>query len=136
MPGSDSLIFPQALRDRVLAHALSEAPREACGILGGRDSVVEAVFEIVNADSSNITYMMEPKEQFRVIKQLRHLDMEMVGIYHSHPATEAYPSPTDRKLAFYPEAFYVIVSLEDSGNPLMRVFRMNEGAVSEGVLIL
>lgn len=135
MPAPGSLVFPQMLRDRVLAHAMSEAPREACGILGGNDGVVEMVFEIVNADSSNLTYMMEPKEQFRVIKQLRHLNMDMVGIYHSHPATEAYPSATDRKLAFYPEAFYVIVSLEDSDSPVIRVFRMSDGDVREGMLL-
>lgn len=134
MSAGDSLVLPQTLRDRVVAHALAETPREACGILGGRNGVVEAVFEIVNADSSNTTYMMEPREQFRVIKQLRHLGMDMTGIYHSHPATEAFPSPTDRKLAFYPEAFYVIVSLADGDNPVMRVFRMTDGQVSEGAL--
>jgi len=74
---------------------------------------------------------MDPKEQLKVMKEIRNLEMKMVGICHSHLETEAYPSARDVELAFYPEVSYVIISIKDRDNPSIRSFRIIEGKISE-----
>ena len=74
---------------------------------------------------------MDTQEQFWVFKNMRHNGLEVVAIYHSHPQTEAYPSPTDVKLAFYPEAYYILTSLQDLQNPVMRAFKIEDGKITE-----
>jgi len=74
---------------------------------------------------------MEPKQQLKAMKEIRNLGLEMIGIYHSHLETEAYPSAHDVELAYYPEAFYVIVSIRDRGKPSIRSFKIVEGKITE-----
>ncbi|UCH00117.1 MAG: M67 family metallopeptidase [Deltaproteobacteria bacterium] len=112
-------------------HSERECPNEACGMLAGKDRKVEMVYQMTNRDKSAKTFFMDPSEQLKVIKEIRDLGMKMVGIYHSHPETEAYPSPRDVELAFYPEASYVIISIKDKANPSIRSFRIIQGEVSE-----
>ncbi len=86
---------------------------------------------MTNADRSNVSYLMEPAEQFRVMKEMRNEGMKMVAIYHSHPHSAAYPSPKDVDLAFYTDSLYVIVGLGDPERPEVRVFEIMDGAVKE-----
>ena len=86
---------------------------------------------MTNTYKSPTTYFMHPKEQLKVMKEIRNASLEMVGIYHSHVASEAYPSAHDAELAFYPETSYVIISLKDKDNPSMRSFQIKEGQISE-----
>lgn len=116
---------------QIVKHCKEELPDEACGILAGKGSSVEKAYEMVNADKSPENFIMDPAEQLKVMKELRNLGLEMVGIYHSHVASEAYPSARDIELAFYPEARYCIVTLKDKDNPRMRAFRIKEGKISE-----
>jgi [CysO sulfur-carrier protein]-S-L-cysteine hydrolase len=65
------------------------------------------------------------------MNEMDELDLELVGIFHSHTFTEAYPSRTDVELAAYPEATYLILSLADPGAPVLRGFRISDGQVDE-----
>jgi len=124
------LVIPQSILTQIIAHAQREAPKEACGLISGRDGTAVKAYQITNTDQSNVTYLMDPKEQFAAFKEMRQAGTELLAIYHSHPATEAYPSPTDKKLAFYPEAYYVIISLAQT-EPVVRAFTIVNGEVKE-----
>jgi len=115
----------------LVAHAKREYPNEACGILAGKESHVEKMYEMVNTANSRIKYFMDPKEQLGVMKDIRNSGLDMIGIYHSHPDTEAYPSEEDRKMAFYPEAHYLIISLKDKANPITRAFKIGDTDINE-----
>lgn len=125
--------IPKAVYRDMVEHAQSGYPNEACGILAGRsaDGRVERFYAMRNADESAISYFMDPKEQLQVFKKMRQDGVEMVGIFHSHVASEAYPSQKDVRLAFYPEVSYLIVSLSDRQKPVLRSFRIEREKVQE-----
>lgn len=109
---------------------------ESCGILAGRGNRVEKFYPMKNTDKSKTSFFMEPKEQLYVMKDIREKNLEMLGIYHSHPSSVAYPSPRDVEMAFYPEVFYVIVSLVDDKKPDVKAFRIvNEEIIGEEIKI-
>src|SRR3990167_8506137 len=116
-------------KDRIIAHCLREAPNEACGILAGSCGKVERVYEMTNAEASPETFLMDTKEQLKVVKDMRSLGLEMVAIYHSHVASPARPSSRDIELALYPDAEYLIISLSDRKKPVVRSFKITEGKV-------
>ncbi|NOZ26287.1 MAG: M67 family metallopeptidase, partial [Nitrospirae bacterium] len=109
-----SIRIPTRHMERLIRHARAGAPEEVCGILAGTDDEVVEVFEMVNTEHSPVSYFMDPKEQFLVMKAIREKGLRMTGIYHSHPASEAYPSAKDVRLAFYDDVAYVIISLMNS----------------------
>ncbi len=125
------LTLNKKAREEIIGHCLRSSPNEACGILAGRDSKVEKVYEMANAEASPETFLMDPKEQLKVMKEMRVLGLEMAAIYHSHVASEARPSSRDIELALYPDASYLIVSLKDRKNPSLRSFKIVEGKVKE-----
>lgn len=125
------LILKKELFEKILSHCRSEFPAEACGILAGNEQNVEKVYEMANTDKSPATFFMDAKEQLKISKEIRNAGLEMVGIYHSHVASAARPSTHDIELALYPEVSYVIVSLQDKDNPVLRAFKINAGRVSE-----
>jgi proteasome lid subunit RPN8/RPN11 len=84
-----------------------------------------------NADESPMTYRLDPGEQFRVFNQIQEKGWELQGIFHSHTHTQAYPSETDRRQAFYPEATYILLSLMDRANPVVRAFTILDGYIEE-----
>jgi proteasome lid subunit RPN8/RPN11 len=126
-----SLIFKKSDLQAVFEHCDREYPNEACGILSGKEGRVEKIYRMTNAERSPSFYVMDPQEQFRVMKEMREAGQELVGIYHSHTGSRAYPSATDVDLAYYPEAVYLIVSLLDRKNPAARGFRIREQKISE-----
>jgi proteasome lid subunit RPN8/RPN11 len=123
----------------ILDHCLAGYPDEACGILAGKDGRVEKVYAMTNARPSPTYYEMEPEEQFRVMKDIRTIGLDMVGMFHSHPNGRSYPSSVDVEKAYwpgtqlpnYPDAVYLIVSLMDRAEPVVKGFSLNEGAVRE-----
>lgn len=125
------LILKKELFEKILAHCRDEFPNEACGILAGKEANVERAYEMNNVDKSPSSYFMDSREQLSVMKEMRGLGLEMAGIYHSHVASEAYPSAHDVETAFYPDTAYVIVSLADRDNPDIRSFRIKEGQITE-----
>jgi len=130
------LTIPQTIIDAMIAHAQKDFPLEACGILGGTESVVSEYYPMANIDKSNEHFTLEPKEQFAVIKDLRAKGKELLVIYHSHPETPARPSAEDIRLALTPNASYVIISL--AGNtPDVKSFRVTDGVVTvEAIAII
>ncbi|NQT30311.1 MAG: M67 family metallopeptidase [Candidatus Saganbacteria bacterium] len=126
------IAISEHLRKEIIEHAGGVGNLEACGILAGKLGEAQKVYKMKNtSDSPQKCYFMDPREQLGVMKAIRKEGLEMIGIYHSHPSSEAYPSPKDIELAFYDEAAYVIVSLHPHGKIEFRAFRINEGKVSE-----
>ena len=120
----------------IIEHARAEYPLEACGILAGKKGNVEKVYKMTNKDSSAITYIMDSREQYKVMKEMRERGFDLVGVYHSHTSSPAYPSMRDIDLASYPEASYMIVSLA-SGEIDLKSFSIKDGKVEEeGIRIL
>lgn len=120
------------MRDEIIQHAMLESPRECCGIIAGRDHQPVRLYKATNVAPGNTLYEIDPAELIDLeFRELPRQDLEIVAIYHSHPATEAYPSETDRRLAFWPQAVYLICSLADPGNPHVRGFCLRDGEVTE-----
>ena len=121
--------------EALVAHARAEYPNEACALLGGRDGSVERVYALPNAEASPTFYVVEPKAQLKAMTEMDDLGLDLVGIFHSHVATEAYPSRTDVSYANEPNAHYVLVSTAECGNgegPVsFRSFRIREGEITE-----
>lgn len=122
--------------DEMIAHARSDFPYEVCGLLAGRDNRPTVHYRIPNAARSMTFYNMEPTALLTAMNEMDDRDLDLVGIYHSHTHTEAYPSATDIELAFYAEAVYLIVSLQDPDAPQLRVFDIVDGRVSERTLMV
>ena len=120
----------------IVEQALREFPNEACGVIAAEAGVPVKVFAMTNADASPVTYRLDGKEQLTVFDELDERGWDLWAIYHSHTHTEAYPSETDRRLAFYPESRYLVLSVADRDNPVIRAFFIREGEVEEEELIV
>lgn len=119
------------LAEEMIAHAQNNLPNEACGILAGTGGEILAFYPATNTEHSPTRYTIDPQELLRIFREVESKGWEVMGIFHSHPVTEAYPSPTDVRLAFYPEALYFILSLRDPSRPILRAFRIVDGEVKE-----
>lgn len=141
---SESVKLPGHIADKLIAHARDGKPEEVCGLVAAeQDGAIVDTLPVRNAaDNKVITYHMDPHDQLKAFRALEHRNLELYGIYHSHPATEAYPSETDRGLAFdpfnddplYPGTIYFIVSLAGD-DPVIRGFRLPDPDTVEEVPI-
>jgi proteasome lid subunit RPN8/RPN11 len=113
--------------DELVAHAREEAPNECCGVIRMRDGAVHDVRRATNERNSPYGYSLDAASLLAAFNAAEEGDG--VAIYHSHPRSAAEPSQTDINLAEYPEYLYVIVSL--AGDPDVRAWRIEDGAVSE-----
>jgi len=129
LKGVSMLSIPKNIHDDLISHAKEGFPLEVCGILGGVGEAVSSVYRMTNVDASNEHFMMEPKEQFSVVKDLRYKDLVMLAVYHSHPETPARPSEEDIRLALTPGVSHVIISLADSQQPVVKSFKIEQGKV-------
>lgn len=118
------LKIPSNISSAMLEHAKADFPFECCGLLAGKGDEVSHIYRMSNTDKSKVTYLMEPAEQMRVFKEMRSLELELKAIYHSHPNHPAWPSRTDIELAYYPEAVYIIMSINDSRETEVGSFRI------------
>lgn len=125
------LTLPSGFIEEMVAHAQEEAPNECCGVIAGVDGDASKLFRARNSEASPYRYSVDPKDLFRIYRECEEKDWNFLAIYHSHTASEAYPSPTDVRLAFWPEAYYILVSLQDAAKPVVRAFRILDGAVAE-----
>ena len=110
--------------EAIVRHAKDEAPRECCGLLMGQGEIITHHQPMKNVLESNVRYAMDARELFQFFKNLRTANQKHLGIYHSHPASDAYPSETDVCESFYPDCAYFIVSLKSPCSPLVRAFRL------------
>jgi [CysO sulfur-carrier protein]-S-L-cysteine hydrolase len=127
------LTITAELRDKIIAHARADHPDEACGVIAGpagSDMPVRFI-AMLNAERSPTFYRFDSMEQLRVWREMDDQDEEPVVIYHSHTATEAYPSRTDISYASEPGAHYVLASTRDPERNEFRSFRIVDGAVTE-----
>lgn len=131
------LTIDQATYDAIVAHARRDHPNEACGVVAGPEGSdrPERFVEMVNAAGSPTFYEFDSTELLQLYKEMDAADEEPVVVYHSHTATEAYPSRTDIGLAMEPHAHYVLVSTRAHGNnegPVeFRSYRIVDGDVTE-----
>jgi proteasome lid subunit RPN8/RPN11 len=121
------------LVDQIVAHALEDRPNECCGMVGGRDGAATTIYRARNAFESPMRYTVDERDLFRITqREIPDAGEELVGIYHSHPNSEAYPSQTDINLAEnWPDPLYLICSLEDADDPVVRAFAIRDAAVEE-----
>jgi len=132
----DMLSISRKLLDEIIVHCKETYPNEACGILAGRENIIEKVYRIKNiSNNSQVAYEMEPKEHLRCEREIEAAGLKIVGIYHSHPSSQAYPSQTDVMRAYwpgepdlpvYPDACYMIIG-PVNGKTDVRVFTINSG---------
>jgi len=134
---SSVLTIDQATYDAIVAHAKRDHPDEACGIVAGPEGSdrPERFIEMINAAGSPTFYEFDSTDLLQLYKEMDANDEEPVVVYHSHTATEAYPSRTDIGLAMEPNAHYVLVSTREHGNdegPVeFRSYRIVDGTVTE-----
>ena len=131
------LTIAQETYDAIVAHAKRDHPDEACGVVAGPEGSdrPERFIPMVNAAGSPTFYEFDSTELLELYKEMWDKDEEPVVVYHSHTATEAYPSRTDIGLASEPNAHYVLVSTRAHGNsegPVeFRSYRITDGVVTE-----
>ena len=127
----DAVLFKE-----IVEQGLREFPNECCGVIAAEDGAPVKVFPMTNVDASPVTYRLDPKEQLRVWDELDEKGWDLWAIYHSHTHSEAYPSETDRRQAFYPDSLYMVLSLSDRENPVLRAFRIEEGETAEEEVVI
>ena len=150
-----ALRIPQLILDALVVHARELDPFECCGLLAGKDGTVVHHYPITNTVAKDqqavqvfddaqvkqlgdlsettraeVAYFMDPKEMLAAFKDMRQRGLDLTVIYHSHTHSPAYPSMTDVGLAYYPDAAYLIVSLEDKAKPDLRAYWIKDRQVS------
>jgi proteasome lid subunit RPN8/RPN11 len=117
----------------IVSHARAKLPNEACGLIAGtaegETKTICKVYFLANTDHSPEHFSLEPKEQFAALKDARANGWELLGNWHSHPATPARPSAEDIRLAFDPKASYLILSLAGEA-PVLKGFHIERGEVT------
>ena len=111
----------------IIRHARTEIPNECCGLIGGHEHIAKSIYQLNNvADNPRVTYEAAPEELFKAQRTMRESNEQLLAIYHSHPrAVEPRPSETDVRLAYYPDAIYLIIAL-GSAEPIVKAFRISE----------
>jgi [CysO sulfur-carrier protein]-S-L-cysteine hydrolase len=135
----DRLRVPAAVAEMLLAHARSELPNEACGLLSGStaDGLATSFHPARNAEASPLRYSVHPEDLVRITFAIEDAGEDLVAIFHSHTRSPAVPSPTDRRAAMYPDAFHLLASLADASAPAagaLRAWRIRDGQASEAPL--
>ena len=126
------LTLPRAVHDKMVAHCLVGLPDEACGLLGGDPASGRATtcYPTRNLAASAKLYTVDPSEHLRADRDAEAIGGAIIGVFHSHTHTEAYPSPTDVDQAPDPTWHYVLVSLRDT-QPMVRSYRIVAATIEE-----
>lgn len=119
--------------DVMLKHCIEGLPNEACGLIAGtiqgNTKTVEKVYLLTNLDESNEHFSMDPKEQLAAIKDARANDLVLLGNFHSHPESPSRPSEEDKRLAYDSSSEYLILSLMEIENPVLKAFHIDKDKV-------
>lgn len=125
-----TITLPLKIVNQILAHAQSQAEEEICGLISERDGQIVALYPVQNiSDHRENLYQMDGKSQIDAMRNMRENGEQLYAIYHSHPHAEAFPSATDVKEAAYPDAIYLIVSLNTKGVLDLRAYRLKDGNI-------
>ena len=112
--------------EKILAHCQAGLPNESCGLLAGDiDGEVKSITEVyllTNIDASNEHFSMDPKEQLAAVKDARSKGKKLIGNFHSHPESPSRPSEEDKRLAYDSTMEYLILSLQEADNPVLKAF--------------
>jgi len=136
---SPNLQLTHAQYETVISHCFDGFPDEACGLLagplaadesGGGTGEVSAAYPCKNADQSARTYTVDSRDYLAAMRDAESRGDEIIGVWHSHTHTDAYPSPTDVRQAVDPAWWYVIVSLKQ-GEPVLRAFQIRDDTITE-----
>ncbi len=126
--------------EKILAHAESELPNEACGLIGGvvEDGVkiIKKVYLLTNIDHSNEHFSLDPKEQLAAVKDMRAQGISPLGNWHSHPESPSRPSEEDKRLAYDSKASYMILSLMNRDEPVLNSFKINGSDAEKEELVI
>ncbi len=121
--------------EAILNHGVTGLPNEACGLIGGiidrEVKIVKEVYLLRNLDESNEHFTMDPAEQLAAVKDLRKKGYVLIGNFHSHPETPSRPSEEDIRLAYDPNASYLILSLMHRDKPVLKAFYISGSVVAE-----
>lgn len=127
----------QSLIDEMVAHAREDLPNECCGMIGGAGGEASEVIPVVNSAASPLRFEMDPQGQYNALKAIEDGGREMLAIYHSHTKSAAYPSQTDVNQAVsWPDAIWVIVSLEDPESPVVKGYWLKDLKVADAELVV
>lgn len=127
----------QSLIEQMVAHARADLPNECCGMVGGTGGEASVVIPVVNSAASPLRFEMDPQGQYDALKQIEDGGGELLAIYHSHTKSAAYPSQTDVNQAVnWPDAIYVIVSLEDESNPDVKAYWLKDLRIADVELVV
>ncbi len=126
--------------EKILKHAESVLPEEACGLIAGDitedGKEIKKVYILTNIDHSNEHFSLDPKEQLAAVKDMRANGLTPLGNWHSHPESPSRPSEEDKRLAYDSKASYLILSLMDREKPVLNSFKINgDTAENEGLVI-
>lgn len=126
--------------EKIVKHAESELPNEACGLIAGEingnDKVIKKVYLLTNTDHSNEHFSIDPKEHLSAIKDMRSLGLVALGNWHSHPESPSRPSDEDKRLAYDSKASYMILSLMDRENPVLNSFKIQGDTAEKEDLVI
>jgi proteasome lid subunit RPN8/RPN11 len=127
----------QSLIDEMVAHAREDLPNECCGMVGGSDGRATSVIRVENSAASPLRFEMDPQGQYDALKAIEDGGGELLAIYHSHTKSAAYPSQTDVNQAVnWPDAIYVIVSLEDPDAPDVKAYWLKDLRIADAELVV
>lgn len=122
--------------EKIIDHCIKGLPNEACGIIASRDGEVTEIFPTENTQASPTNYTIDSKQQLKIYNEIEDKGWDLAGFFHSHVASEAYPSETDKKLSTYPNCLYFIVSLKDRRKPEIKAYLINKDKVEEKKFII
>ncbi|MBF0382201.1 MAG: M67 family metallopeptidase [Magnetococcales bacterium] len=129
-------VIPRVILNKILGHAQRSAPAECVGILSGNDRDITGWHPLKNSLDQNNRFLADPEQQIELFKTLRQQNRDVVAIYHSHPTSPPVPSELDIAQSEYPNALYLIVSLDTEGCIEINGYRINNGkAVEESLTI-
>ena len=136
-PYSTSLSLPRPLINKVLAHAQQNSENEVCGLIGKDTSDYKQYYPIDNiSEKPSQHFLMDAPQQISAMKKMRDKQQQLFAIVHSHPSTEAVPSPLDIEQSSYKDVFYLIISLNTEGVLEMRAYVQQQDSMQEVELVL
>ena len=121
----------QPVLDDIQAHAGAETPRECCGILVGTGDRIVSHVRATNLEGGTTRFLLDPQDHIRALREARARGLDVVGFYHSHPRTRAYPSATDVAECGYADVLHLIVGTDEQGAPEARLFTIDGQTIAE-----